>query len=64
MYNNNDPHGWEIRTREGVLIEKGFSNYAKAAAQIRAFSQDLARAKEWEAARLARRGLFFPVRSR
>lgn len=48
MYSNNDPHGWEIRTREGKLIADGFSNYQQAARLI-----------PWR-----KRGEWFPVRSR
>lgn len=64
MYSNQDPHGWEIRSREGKIIEKGFPNYAKAAARIRQWVHDIRDELGPEVAALAKCGAFFPTRSR
>lgn len=70
MYSNNDPHGWEIRDREGRTLEKGFPSYAKAAAKIRevrAIINEETREGRIGISRLPANGLIgvmFPVRSR
>lgn len=67
MYSNNDPHGWEIRDREGRTLEKGFPSYAKAAAKIREVRAIINEETREGIPRLPVNGLIgvmFPVRSR
>lgn len=64
MFSNNDPHGWEIRNREGKVVEKGFPSYAKAAARIHGFQTEYIKLSGRFIPISELRGIFFPVRSR
>lgn len=46
-YQHNDPRGWVIKTREGKVVEKGFPNYAEAAARIRAMTTEVVKMPEY-----------------